>query len=235
MVEKFVTSLTANTVQVGQAAHRITVNDRAATRATIFRRIAAAGYPAIERSDWAARDMKAKFEDDWDYSMIAIHHAGRNFVCNPGALQMQEVQEEHYLNGYGDVGYHYGIDCSGFIFEGRDIRYKGSHLDKFNTGVIGVVLLRNLTNVEEGGDGYAKARTHLKSVIGYDTTPKAPANQVAAVIALVDVLTDLFSISALGGHREFPFQEGKPCPGDIGMEVVKMLRSRKVIQAPSRS
>jgi len=234
MTDEFFTTKTSKVVQVGDISHRITVNDRAATRATIFRRITAAGFPAIERSDWAARDMKATFEEDWDYSMIAIHHAGRSYICNPGALQMQEIQSEHKAAGFGDVGYHYGIDCSGFIFEGRDIRYKGSHLVEFNTGVVGIVLLQNLTSVSEGDDDVADVRVMAKENIGYDTTPEIPARQIDALLALIKVLKSVFNIFILGGHREFPFQDGKICPGDLALELVRLLRSQSNLLAPSK-
>lgn len=232
MDHTFVTTSKAVTLDAEHVVQRITVNDRAATRATIFRRITAAGFPAIERSDWAARKLKAEFDDDWDYSMIAIHHAGRGEICNPGSLQMQDIQTLHEKSGFGDVGYHFGIDCSGFIFEGRDIRYKGNHLNEFNTGVIGIVLLRNLTTVEEGDDHVADVRVFAKDEIGYDTTPIIPLLQKSALIALVKILKGVFEISILGGHKEYPHQSGKICPGNVAMEFVTILRSQTSLVAP---
>ncbi|MFD2883261.1 hypothetical protein ACFS4T_11925 [Pseudomonas lini] len=50
--------------------------------------------------------------DDWDYSMIALHHAGRSVGCGAGAGQMRAIQSEHQTK-FDDIGYHYGIDCMG--------------------------------------------------------------------------------------------------------------------------
>ncbi|MGY2293265.1 peptidoglycan recognition protein family protein [Pseudomonas sp. SDO528_S397] len=103
--------------------------------------------------------------DDWDYSMIALHHAGRSVGCGAGAGQMRAIQSEHQAK-FDDIGYRYGIDCTGKVFEGRDIRFKGSSVHNYNTGVIGIVLLENLTTAEEGGDMVAFARQALESISG---------------------------------------------------------------------
>lgn len=235
MTREYVAHTSAKVVQIGNITHRITVNDRAATRATIFRRITAAGFPAIERSEWTARKVEAELDSDWDYSMISIHHAGRAFICDPGALQMKDVEAMHLKQNYGDVGYHFGIDCSGFIFEGRDIRFKGSHMLDFNTGAIGIVLLENLATVEEGGDLYAKVRTGVRDSVGYDATRAVPARQLDATLALIQALKSVFNISVLGAHREFPFQGNKICPGNVGLELVKVLRTKMNFLAPPTS
>jgi hypothetical protein len=82
---------------------------------------------------------------------------------------MLETQENHQQGKYDDIGYHYGIDCDGKIYEGRDIRFKGSSVLEYNTGVIGVVLLNNLTTSEEGDDLVAFGREKLES-LGVSTT-----------------------------------------------------------------
>lgn len=108
----------------------------------------------MERSDWAAhKNRSERMTNDWDYSMIAIHHAGRSFSCGPAALQLQEIQDMQMGKSVApsdDIGYHYARDCFGNIFEGRDIRFKGENLHNYNTGVIGILLMENLTDPEEG-------------------------------------------------------------------------------------
>lgn len=129
----------------------ISVNDRAATRQAIINRVRQAGMNFIERSNWAAhKNRSARMTSDWNYRKIAIHHAGRSFSCGPGALQLQEQEIQDLQMGKAvapsdDIGYHYALDCYGNIFEGRDIRFKGENVHNYNTGVIGIVLLENLT------------------------------------------------------------------------------------------
>ena len=233
MLEYKITTLKSQELEPdGRITHTITVNDRAATRATIFRRITAAGFHAIERSNWAAHKVKTDLEPDWNYTMIAIHHAGRGYICNPGSLQMKEIQGLHQSDDWGDIGYHYGIDCSGFIFEGRDIRYKGNHLGLFNTGAIGIVLLENLTTVEEGEDFIADVRVTAKEKLGYDTTQTIPSQQISALYALLASLQSVFNITTLGGHREYPHQEKRICPGNIAMELIDELRANTQLLPP---
>ncbi|WP_244815479.1 peptidoglycan recognition family protein [Caballeronia sp. Lep1P3] len=174
--------------------------------------------------------------NDWDYSMIAIHHAGRSFSCGPAALQLQEIQDMQMGKSVApsdDIGYHYARDCFGNIFEGRDIRFKGENLHNYNTGVIGILLMENLTDPEEGGDRVAKVRKFLNA-IGLNNHPQVPDEQKQSVHRFIDILRDFFYITTLGGHREFPGQlgEGKICPGNVGLSLVAGLRRTTGLSAP---
>ena len=215
----------------------VTVNNRAATRQAIISRVQRGGINFVSRSDWAAhKNRSSKMVDDWDYSKIAIHHAGRSFTCGPAALQLQEIQDMQMSKSSAamdDIGYHYAIDCFGDIFEGRDIRFKGESVHNYNTGVIGIVLLENLTTSEEGGDGVAAVRGFLNR-FGMDRAPQIPDGQKSSLVAFVSIVCEFFKIKVLGGHREFPGQlgEGKICPGNIGLKFVRELRQSTGLSAP---
>lgn len=232
--DRFTTTAQAQYTRPGQPQTPVvvTVNDRAATREAIIRKVRELGHPFIERSEWRAKAPKAPLEKDWNYSMIALHHAGRSYSCGEGAEQMLNVQAGH-LRRNDDIGYHFGIDCQGRIYEGRDIRFKGSSVLRYNTGVIGIVLLNNLTNPEEGEDWVAVLRTQMQA-IGVDTTHGVPALQADAAFNLIKALQDLLIIKHLGGHREFPNQlkDGKICPGNTGMTLVHQARNITKLTAP---
>ena len=233
----FKTTAKAQEVKPGQALVpvAITVNDRAATREAIIRKVRSLGHQFVERSQWGAHKAKGSLTDDWDYTMIALHHAGRSYSCGRGSEQMLETQEGHQDERYDDIGYHFGIDCSGIVYEGRDIRFKGSSVLKYNTGVIGVVLLNNLTTAEEGDDLVAFGRETLES-FGVNTTNRIPAPQVNALVHLITALKSVFFIKRFGGHKEYPGQraEGKVCPGNIGMELVRAIRVKtQLLQPPT--
>ncbi|WLI11672.1 MULTISPECIES: peptidoglycan recognition family protein [Pseudomonas] len=235
MPAPFLTQAIAQEIKPGEfmCPIPITVNDRAATREAIIKKARSLNATFVERSSWGAAKGKPGMVMDWDYSMIALHHAGRSHSCTPGGGQMQEIQKGHMGQAYDDIGYHYGIDCTGQIFEGRDIRFQGSSVLKFNTGLIGIVLLENLTTPEEGGDWVAKGRVALDS-IGYSTTNVIPAAQITALMHLIESLKSVFVIKHFGGHREYPGQasEGKICPGNIGMELVRNLRTKTQLLPP---
>lgn len=210
----------------------ITVNDRAATRKAIISRVRQSNMEFIERSDWAAHKNKSQnMVNDWDYTKVVIHHAGRSFTCGPAALQMKQIQEDHMdakIQPKDDFSYHYAVDCFGNIYEGRDIRFKGEHIADYNTGAIGIVILENLT---EPGEGKGISSYITKAFSGM---PSVPAHQAEAVQKLVTILKDFFPLTTLGGHREFPGQKtsGKICPGNIGIVLVNIIRNNVGLAAP---
>ncbi|WP_236212279.1 peptidoglycan recognition protein family protein [Metapseudomonas otitidis] len=212
----------------------IAVNDRAATREALIRKIRALNGRFVERSKWGAVKGHAK-ASDWNYSMIALHHAGRSYSCGTGGEQMREIQTKQ-MDEFDDFSYHFGISCDGTIYEGRDIRLKGSHVRYYNTGVIGIVLLNNFTTAEEGGDVVAWGRQSIE-FLGVNTTNTIPVPQIDAVLTLVSALKSFFVIKHFGGHREFPNQlsEGKICPGNIAMELVRNIRTKTQLLPPPTS
>jgi hypothetical protein len=175
-------------------------------------------------------------QSDWNYSKLALHHAGRSFSCGGAAHQLQDIQTLQMGRTHDpsdDIGYHYAVDCFGSIYEGRDIRFKGENVHHYNTGVIGIVLLENLTSAEEGGDSVSLARRAMQA-IGFNETPKVPDVQNRSIARFISILQEFFHIHTLGGHREFPGQlsEGKICPGNVGMALVKELRKSSGLAAP---
>lgn len=231
----FKTSVKAEEVIEGQVPMpvSITVNDRAATREALIRKVRSRGRRFIERSEWKAKPPKGSLNDDWDYSMVALHHAGRSYSCAPGAEQMLDTQDSHLAGSYDDIAYHFGVDCEGVIYEGRDIRFKGSSVRNYNTGVIGVVLLNNFTTAEEGDDLVAVGRKTIEA-LGISTTNQIPGVQIDALLDLLTALKSVFVIKCFGGHREFPGQSssGKICPGNIAMELVRNIRSKTRLLPP---
>ncbi|GFM68134.1 hypothetical protein PSCICJ_42520 [Pseudomonas cichorii] len=149
---------------------------------------------------------------------------------------MKAIQAHHLGNGFDDIGYHYGIACDGTVLEGRDIRFLGSNVYLFNTGVIGIVLLENLTTAEEGEDIVAKGREALE-YLGISTTNVIPPAQIDALLRLINALKSVFLIKNFGGHREYPGQlsDGKICPGNIGMELVRNIRVKTGLLPPPTS
>lgn len=213
----------------------ITVNDRAATRQAVINRVRQRGLTFVERSAWGAhKSRSANMLNDWDYHSIAIHQAGRSFSCGNASQQLRDIQQDQRdrINA-DDIGYHYAIDCQGNLYEGRDIRFKGEHLRNVNTGVIGIVMLQNLSEPDEGDDAVALFKSILDGM-GINQQPDIPPVQQVALEKFINVLREFFKITSLGGHKEFPHQagDGKICPGRAGLKFVKQIRSTLAIAAP---
>ena len=213
------------------------MNDRAATREAIIRTVRELGHGFVERSEWHAKPPKKPLDRDWDYTMIALHHAGRSYSCGVGSEQMLDTQETQKRDIFDDFTYHFAIDCSGVVYEGRDIRFKGEHLILYNSNAIGIVLLNNLTTEEEGNDWITRGRNTLNR-LGFSTTNEIPNPQKSATIGLVIALKSIFQINFFGGHREFPYQdikEAKICPGNVSMAFVKSIRATTRLPKPEKS
>jgi hypothetical protein len=61
--------------------------------------------------------------------------------------------------------------------------------------------------------------------------------QATATINLITTLKNIFHITEFGGHREFPHQmddNGKMCPGNIGMKLVKSIRTKTRLNKPKK-
>lgn len=94
MAEQFTTEAKAAEIKPGApiVPTIITVNDRAATREAIIRILHKNKCEFVKRSSWGAHKAKGEMVDDWDYSMIALNHAGRSMGCGAGAGQMRAIQ-----------------------------------------------------------------------------------------------------------------------------------------------
>ena len=82
-------------------------------------------------------------------SRITVHHEGNPKPNNDvGAAQVAEtlrlIQQEHRSRmNAADIGYHFIIDRSGRIWQGRDEAYQGAHVSGQNANNLGILLLGN--------------------------------------------------------------------------------------------
>ncbi len=145
------------------------------------------------------------------YFGIALHHSG-----NSGLNTMKKVQNEHLEEKErADIGYHFGIDLKGTIYEGRPVGVKGSHLKNYNSGVIGIVFLADFDHQF------------------YDFDDDLTEELYSATIVLIKALKEQFSnIKQLGGHKEWKHNLDKQCPGEYGMKFIKKIRDKLKMDEP---
>lgn len=117
---------------------------------------------------------------------IVVHHSAYP-DAGPGDIQSLHMDRR----GFADVAYHFMIAADGTIYEGRDLHVRGAHVQGYNTGSVGVVLLGNFNEV------------------------KPAEAQLASLRALADYLRYAYGIRYLAGHRDYPDQspDGTECPG----------------------
>ena len=118
---------------------------------------------------------------------IVIHHSA---FPNAGPREIQDLHMDR--RGFADIAYHYLIAADGTIFEGRKINIRGAHVQGYNTGSVGIVLLGNF-NEEEPTE-----------------------TQLSSLRQMVNYLRYSYDIRYLAGHKDYPDQspDGTKCPGD---------------------
>jgi len=121
---------------------------------------------------------------------IIVHHSALPLSDGP-----REIQQMHFeFKGYADIAYHFLIDETGQIYEGRSLTVRGAHTGGHNTGTVGIVLLGDF-------------------MVGEPTEA-----QLVSLRTLSACLIDGYNITHMAGHRDF--QPGlTDCPGD-NLEVL---------------
>lgn len=104
----------------------------------------------VPRSVWARTGVA---RPDEIHSMngirrITVHHDGMPPVSLSGtqqvAARIEQIRQSHVGGrGWADLGYHYVIDPSGRIWEGRNIRYQGAHVKDQNENNLGILVMGN--------------------------------------------------------------------------------------------
>lgn len=232
-------------------AIEIRIDNRAATREAIFNELRRKGVIVKEASDWHGDAMDGS-EHDWDYEAIALHHAGNSFGCSENPIAALRRVKEIDDKRFGQISYHYAVDCQGTVYEALDIRRKGMHVGDQNTGKIGIVLLADLSEKKEvekhGPRLWGVLRTQgwrrfLGEYLGermdaFDVTHDTVTRpQEEATMALVEALASVFAIKTLGGHREFANVRGdrRACPGAHGLALADRLRRTLGFATPARA
>ncbi len=118
----------------------------------------AAGLNLVTRSQWGAAQAKTKqmtpLKGAW--SRLTLHHSAESSSSNAGAAladsveTVKSIQQFHQTDPehlWGDIGYHFLIDSSGRVFEGRELTWQGAHASgNNNLQNLGVCLLGNLSH-----------------------------------------------------------------------------------------
>jgi hypothetical protein len=101
----------------------------------------------VRRWEWARTPLKTQLlKDAGTYDRLTVHHSGsvvEDASDQPVAEHLEGIVAGHIERGYGDVGYHFMIDRSGCVWEGRSLTHEGAHVFGQNERNIGVMLLGN--------------------------------------------------------------------------------------------
>ncbi len=114
-----------------------------------------AGAPrgVIPRARWASAGPKMSMSRPMNgVNQITVHHDAYTSVGlvreSAVATRIESIRRAHRQRGseWVDIGYHYVIDPSGRVWEGRPIGIEGAHVSKTNEHNLGVCVLGNFDN-----------------------------------------------------------------------------------------
>lgn len=102
----------------------------------------------IQRSAWSSLKPRLSLLDNaLTFNRLTVHHAGMavntHMQWDAVISDLNILQEGHLNRNYGDIGYHFIIDYTGRIWEGRSLRFEGAHVYNANKQNLGVMLLGN--------------------------------------------------------------------------------------------
>lgn len=162
---------------------------------------------ARPRSTWArANPVRTDMDRMLQPRYVTIHHDGMTPFYGLSEVEaksrLELIRNGHRGKGWGDIGYHFIIDRSGNVWQGRDVLvFQGAHVRNRNEHNIGVMCLGNFVvqkpseaQVEALNRTVAQLRAHYR-------------------IAAKDVYT----------HREWKGAQ-TACPGDNLQSKVRLLR-----------
>ncbi|MCC7407250.1 MAG: N-acetylmuramoyl-L-alanine amidase [Phycisphaeraceae bacterium] len=163
------------------------------------------GLPVLTRGQWTRTGpIASRLNPMGGVHRITVHHEGWTPVWFTGtgetAERLESIRRAHVGKGWADIGYHYVIDRAGRVWQGRDVRYQGAHVQQNNENNVGVMLLGNFEQ------------------------QKPSSSQMVTV---VDVLRSLMRQYKVPIKRVYTHRELKPtiCPGkSLQPQMVKMRK-----------
>lgn len=158
-----------------------------------------------------------------DYDKMTFHHTAGwpATTLEEGLERVKAIQDFHQSGrGWSDIGYHFLIDQSGRIYQGRPFLdesipfedgpplAQGAHVGGANTGNIGVSAL-GCFHPPEGG-----SCTDMLSAAAQDS-----------LVTLFAYLSDTYGVkpSILRGHRDY---SSTACPGDNNYALIPGMRGK---------
>ncbi|MFJ4633964.1 peptidoglycan recognition family protein [Streptomyces sp. NPDC088847] len=197
------------------------------------------GVKIVSRAGWGADESKRFLKNGRQNSptvfsplqAMTVHHTVTSNADPDPAATVRAIYELHTVeNNWGDIGYHFLIDASGVIYEGRFSGNDGApaqdaqgnvvtafHTEGFNTGNLGIAMLGDFTSTPPTKAAQG-ALTRLAAVIASEHR----MNPTASVVYRNPATGATHQASLLNGHRDWISTE---CPGNMTYANLTKLRN----------
>jgi hypothetical protein len=213
----------------------------------------------LSRAEWGA-DENLRFDSSgneiWPpefygvQTMTTHHTATANDDSDPAGT-VRAIYRYHAVDrGWGDIGYHYLIDESGRIYEGRwsgtasapcggadggaefahddnDGLVTAGHTGGYNSGNMGAALLGTFTTHRKNGAEPEPAAVDALETLLAEFATRHGLNPHATVDYVNPVTGDLKTVNMISGHRDWTSTE---CPGDRLYDDLPAIRDAVAAQ-----
>ncbi|MFZ9689523.1 MAG: peptidoglycan recognition family protein [Phycisphaerales bacterium] len=101
---------------------------------------------------------------------VTIHHDGLDSPMtetsmDASAARIEWIRCGHRGRGFSDIGYHYIVDRSGRVWEGRNLRWQGAHVSKHNEQNIGILVMGNFDIQKPSQQQLDGLRGHVRKLL----------------------------------------------------------------------
>ncbi|MFO0826976.1 MAG: peptidoglycan recognition family protein [Phycisphaerales bacterium] len=135
-------------------------------------------FPGVlPRSEWAKGQPEYGLMNPMlPVRYVTVHHDGLDRLCTGTAHQEMAERIElyrvgHRAKGWGDIGYHFVIDRTGVVWEGRSLKWQGAHVKDRNEGNVGILVMGNFEIQQPTAAQLSSLHNHLCAVCTYFSVP----------------------------------------------------------------
>ena len=215
-----------------QDARAVAIDSTGGDRSSSVEAAADAATAVTSRASWGADESLMTWAPAYyPAQKLTVHHtATANGDPDPAAT-VRAIYRYHAVDrGWGDIGYHYLIDESGHVYEGRwsgsdsDAAHNvagevvtAAHVSGYNSGNVGIALLGTLTDREPT----ASARASLEELLR-DLTVRHGIDPQGASVYINPVSGATKTLPNISGHRDW---EATECPGATFQALLPSIRA----------
>jgi hypothetical protein len=134
-------------------------------------------FNPIPRSSWARTGpIMSRVNPMNGVNRITVHHEGWTHVWftdwNATAQRISHIRDSHVADRrWGDIGYHYIVDRAGRVWEGRNSKHQGAHVQATNEHNLGIMLLGNFDKQRPSDAQLATLRSTLIALMSIHNVP----------------------------------------------------------------
>jgi hypothetical protein len=163
---------------------------------------------------------KGAYADRGTLTHVSIHHGGPvggpRYSFAAAAETWRSWQHYHQINnGWLDIGYHFGVDAFGRLYEGRPVNALPAAVGGHNTGSLGIVFLQ---------DG----RYHGLTLLQRRTLRRLFNRGIPSrgIPPLRDLARDPRDGVGVFGHKEYSGHGTNECPGELILDHLRWRRAQ---------